>query len=297
MVDFAFLKIFWMNISTYILATILFFAGSTYSASDFKDQYNTGPDMVYTDLRHNEPSFEGSIVGTSDCIKVKNLNMSGKVSFPKMLQESNDATSTLDFGLIKRLTVENCFFHSLKHTKPGTAELPFILVSLTFLTNKTDQFLLPQSLVISGVDTTTGIKRAWPLNKITKIIIKHSSTELAEEQQTPENPQKNIIIEDSPDSILETSVTQDESLSTETTTQETNPVAEPSTTTSKVSTAEENRRPPANSQEFKLQSLNSTLASLNNYSTQKLAWVYEQTKTLVNSATSYLAHAANGAKK
>ena len=162
-----------MNFSLQFLVIFSLFVGHVYPASDFKDQYNTAPDTVYTNLRQNEPVFKGTIVGSSDSIDVTNLNVSGRVCFPKMLQESNDAMSTLDLGLIKQLTVDNCFFHSKKHARPGITELPYILVSLTFLTNKVDQFLLPQSFVISGIDTSSGTKRAWPLNKVDKITIRH----------------------------------------------------------------------------------------------------------------------------
>lgn len=171
-----------------IFCILISLCGSTKGMSDqTSDLINTSRNAAFTELKKDQPTLHGIVIDEHDKTSIYAISIKGRVTFDRMLQEKNDSTSILDLNLITSLKVEDRFYQSERHYKPGSHQLPFLKVSVTYLNNEVEEFLLPQSIVISGVTEKNNTRRAWPLSKIDELLVSHevSNVEL-NYQELPE---------------------------------------------------------------------------------------------------------------
>ena len=150
-----------------------FVTTNIHSGSDFEGITNTSQGTPFVELKKDQPSISGIIIDDNDKIPLHSINIAGRVTYSKMLQEENDSTSTLDFTNITKIEIIDNFYQSEKHYQRGSNQMPLIKIRVAYRSGAEEEYLIPEPLTISGISHENHIKRAWPLGKISSIIFAH----------------------------------------------------------------------------------------------------------------------------
>jgi len=122
----------------------------------------------YFDLAPDEGSYKAVIKDGLESIEVTNFSFGGKTSLAGVKKETDKSVSTISLDQISSFFIVDPLFSSKRYQ---AMELTLVMVTTT--SNKSEEMLFPRHLVVCGQDRETGIKKAWPLRKITSIRLEH----------------------------------------------------------------------------------------------------------------------------
>lgn len=135
----------------------------------------------FAPLQAGQGSFIGEIHDGSMAVEVEDLSFFGTTSLGHIKSEDNDSVCEFDLAEITQLEVIQPHFDSCRFS-----DQVFTKVSITTLLSKAqnpqdsgqtrtvNNLLVPRNIIVCGRERATGIKRAWFINKINKILVHHT---------------------------------------------------------------------------------------------------------------------------
>ena len=135
----------------------------------------------FAPLQAGQGSFMAVVHDGSMAVEVEDLSFFGHTSLGHVKSEDNDSVCEFDLAEITTLEVIQPHFDSSKFS-----DQVFTKISITTLsqaaeksndapkTRTVENLLVPRNIIVCGKERSTGIKRAWFISKINKIVVQHA---------------------------------------------------------------------------------------------------------------------------
>lgn len=135
---------------------------------------------TFAPLEEGAGNYSGSVFDEKTETKLSHLSFYGSTSVGGLRQEDNDSVSSFDLSRIHTLEVVEPNFQSKRFNNT------FVRVNVTLRSkkdpNKTKKLirevLVPQRVTICGLEEETGMQKAWFLEKISKIVVTMSASQI-----------------------------------------------------------------------------------------------------------------------
>ncbi len=154
------------------LVAVAFFALNMDSQSKRSDSL----EPVFAPLQEGQGSFRADIYDGSKSVYVKDLSFFGVTSLGRIKSERDDSVSEFDLSELNQVEIDNPHFDSKRFSDQ-------IFTKITIQTrplgnakkgSTVSDLLVPRNIIVCGKEYETGLKRAWFVSKIDKIVVHHN---------------------------------------------------------------------------------------------------------------------------
>lgn len=130
---------------------------------------------TFAPLQEGQGSFNADIQDGSRVVQVKDLSFFGVTSLSHIKSEHDDSVSGFDLAELDELSVTEAHFSSQRFSDQVFTR---VKIKTRPLGRKKEGktvsgLLVPRNIVVCGKELETGLKRAWLISKIDKIIMHH----------------------------------------------------------------------------------------------------------------------------
>lgn len=147
-----------------LFAAVLFLCVN-FDGCDKHDNFAVEPQFV--SLQEGQGCYYACIYDDGSVSKVKDLSFYGQTGIGGVRRESDDSVNKLELSTVKQIMVKVPAFESLRFR-----DREYMLVAVEYSTGAViNDLLFPKHVIVCGVEEETGMKRAWFLHKLEKIVM------------------------------------------------------------------------------------------------------------------------------
>lgn len=154
------------------------------------EQTSTMPSPEFVSLEEDQRSFAVEVYDKGRTTKVYDFSFSGNTDLAGVKREGSDAVITLDISEIKKIIIDQSAHKTKEFQHPK-----FTSASVEFATGvKKNGFLIPEDVVVCGIETETKTKSAWFLSDLEKIVVlkERIAADVIKEKQKKTKDEKGI---------------------------------------------------------------------------------------------------------
>lgn len=142
---------------------------------DSQSKRNDSLEPAFAPLQEGQGSFRADIHDGGKKVSVKDISFFGVTSLGRIKSERDDSVSEFDLSEINQVDINNAHFDSKRFSDQVFTKITIQTRPLDNIEGKSvSELLIPRNIVVCGKEYETGLKRAWFISKIDKIVVHHN---------------------------------------------------------------------------------------------------------------------------
>jgi len=162
-----------------VLSALLLATATEHLFAGGQDKKNADDEKIeYVELGSDQGIYNATIQDGKTEIPITKLSFAGETTLDGIKKERDNSTCKISLGEVSRIVIIDPLYISTRYPH---IELCCALVTTT--SGVTEELLMPRNILICGQDRESKIRKAWPLRKISSIMLEHAPTKKASRTQ------------------------------------------------------------------------------------------------------------------